>query len=204
MSATRSSQMCLPLPLQDILVHAHDEDLLVIGPVEDPDPPPLRQRLGVAPEEVVVEVLLRGLLEREDLAALWIYSRHDVLDRAVLAGRVHRLEDEQQRPAILGVKHILLLREPLGAALEEFGRLALVQLEAAGVAGIEVLQLEVLAFGDAERVDVFLDAVEDFLSCHGTISLSRRRSVMPAHSASKTRVNALVSRASTFCFLARG
>jgi hypothetical protein len=28
--------------------------------------------------------------------------------------------------------------------------------------------------------------------------------VMPAHSASKTRVNALVSRASTSCFLARG
>jgi hypothetical protein len=58
-----------------------------------------------------------------------------VLDRAVFASRVHRLEDEQQRPAILGVKHILLLCEPLGAALEEFGRLALVQLEAAGVAG---------------------------------------------------------------------
>ena len=59
-----------------------------------------------------------------------------MLNRAVFALRVHRLEDERQRPAILGVKHILLLCEPWRAALEEFGRLALVQLEAAGVAGV--------------------------------------------------------------------
>jgi hypothetical protein len=51
------------------------------------------------------------------------------------------------------------------------GGLALVQLEAAGVAGIEVLQLEVLAFGDAERVDVFLDLGEDFFSRHDASSL---------------------------------
>ncbi len=106
-------------------MHAHDEDLLVVGPVEDPDPPPLREALGVAPHEVVGEVLGRGLLEREDLTALRIDARHDVLDGAVLAGRVHGLENEQQRPAILGGEDVLFLCEPLGSALEKRGRLAL-------------------------------------------------------------------------------
>ena len=58
----------------------------------------------------------RRLLERGHLAALRIDARHDVLDRAVLAGRIHRLEDEQQRPAVLRVQHVLLLGEPLHAA----------------------------------------------------------------------------------------
>jgi hypothetical protein len=56
----------------DLVVHAHDEDLFVIRAVEDADPPALRQALDVAPHEVVVEVLPRGLLEREHLAALRI------------------------------------------------------------------------------------------------------------------------------------
>ena len=47
------------------------------------------------------------LLEREDIAPLRIDARHDVLDRPVLAGGVHRLEDEQQRPAILRIQPIL-------------------------------------------------------------------------------------------------
>jgi hypothetical protein len=40
---------------------------------------------------------------------------------------------------ILGVEHVLLLGEPLDAALQEVGRLALVQRQTTGVAGVEVL-----------------------------------------------------------------
>ena len=131
---------------------------------------PMRPRSGrysdVAPHEVVVELLRRGLLEGVHLAALRIDARHDVLDRAVLAGRVHRLEDQQQRPAILGVEHVLLFRQPRGAALEELRRLALVHLQAAGVARIEVFEPEALAFGDAVRSDVLPYEVENFLSRH--------------------------------------
>src|SRR5262245_55699147 len=65
------------------------------------------------------------------------------------------------------------LCEPLGAALQKVGRFALVHPQAAGVCGIKVLQLEMFALCDAERVDVFLDAVEDFLSRHGANSLSQ-------------------------------
>src|SRR6516164_5709546 len=161
------------LSLQDMLMHAHNENLLIVGSVEDSDASALWQALGVAPEKVVIEVLRRGLLERENLAALRIYSRHNVLDGAVLSGRVHRLEHEQQRPAILGIEHVLLLCEPLGAALQEVGRLALVQPQATCVTWIEVVQLEALAFCNPERIHVFLDAIEDLFSRHGAISLSR-------------------------------
>ena len=89
-----------------------------------------------------------------------------MFDRAVFAGRVHRLEDQQQGPAVLGVEDVLLFRQPRDAALEEVRGVALVQLQAAGVPRIEVLQPEAFAFGDAERVDVFLDTIEDFLSRH--------------------------------------
>src|SRR5215472_9455321 len=84
-----------PLPLQDVLVHTHNENLLVIGPVEDSYPPTLRQALVITPQKVVAEVLLRWLFERENLTALWIYSRHDVPDSTVFASRIHRLENEQ-------------------------------------------------------------------------------------------------------------
>ena len=90
------------------------------------------------------------------MASLRIDARHDVLDRAVFAGRVHRLEDEQQGPAVLCIEHVLLFGEPRGAGLEEFRRLALFHLQAAGVTRIEVLQPKALAFGDAVRGDVLL------------------------------------------------
>ena len=131
---------------------------------------PIRPRSGkalrIAPHEVVLEVFRRWLLEREDLAALRIDARHDVLDRAVLAGSVHGLENKQQRPAILGVEHVLFLGEPLGSALEKFSGLAFVHLETLGVAGIEVLESKALALGDAERVNILLDAVQNFFSRH--------------------------------------
>ena len=49
---------------------------------------PMRPRSGSAlaapPQEIVIELLGRRMLERIDLAALRIDARHDVLDRAVL------------------------------------------------------------------------------------------------------------------------
>src|SRR5215469_4202124 len=62
------------LPLQDVLVHAYDEDFLIVGSIKDPDPSPLGQALDVTPQKVMVEVLRGGLLERENLAPLRIYS----------------------------------------------------------------------------------------------------------------------------------
>jgi hypothetical protein len=47
------------------------------------------------------------LFEAENLAALRIDAGHDVLDRAVLACGVHRLKNQQQRMAVVGVEQTL-------------------------------------------------------------------------------------------------
>ena len=48
------------------------------------------------------------MLEADHLAALRVDARHDVLDGAVLARRIHGLEDQQERPAVVGVEEVLL------------------------------------------------------------------------------------------------
>ena len=84
----------------------------------------------------------------------------------------------------MGVELILLFRKPLGALAEQFGGFAFVQLEAARVSGVEVLELKALAVGDPERVNVLWDLVEDFFFQHSTTFFSS-----DAHSgaAAKTR-----------------
>ena len=54
-------------------MHLQSDDLLVVRSVEDADTPPLRQGLRDAPEEVVVELLGGGLLERDHLDALRVH-----------------------------------------------------------------------------------------------------------------------------------
>ena len=76
-------------------MHANDEDLLVVGTIEDADPPAFRQTAGRAPQKIVLQFLGARLFETEHLAALRIDPGHDVPDGAVLAGRVHPLEDQQ-------------------------------------------------------------------------------------------------------------
>ena len=87
------------------------------------------------------------------LAALRIDARHHVLDRAVLAGGVHRLEDREHRPAVLRVELLLQLRQPLDAVGEHRLGLGLFDVEAAGVGGIEVGETELVRLVDAEALD---------------------------------------------------
>ena len=56
---------------QGVSDHQH---LLVVGAVEYPDLPALRQPLHIAPHEVVIQVFRRRLLERDNLAALRIHA----------------------------------------------------------------------------------------------------------------------------------
>jgi hypothetical protein len=41
-----------------------------------------------------------------------------VLDRAILSCRIHRLEDQEQREAVIGVQHRLEFAHPIDALLE--------------------------------------------------------------------------------------
>jgi len=99
--------------VQDLWVHASDQHVFVVGAVEDADPSAFGQAAGGAPEEVVLELLGGGLLETEHLTALRVHPGHDVADRAVLAGGVHALEDDQQG-AVVGCVVQSLQRAELG------------------------------------------------------------------------------------------
>ncbi len=94
-------------------MHPGDQDFLVIGTVENADPAAFRKVAGGAPEEVVLQFDRARVLEAEHLAALRIDPRHDVPDRAILARRVHRLEDQQDRVAVRRIKKLLLLAQPI-------------------------------------------------------------------------------------------
>ena len=87
-----------------------------------PISPRAGQRRLAAPEPVVRQLGPRRLLERRHVHALRVEPAHDVPDRAVLAGRVHRLEDDQQRPAVLGIEALLQLAETLDVLRAPLGR----------------------------------------------------------------------------------
>ena len=55
-----------------------------------------RQSHRCPPEEIVIELLVRRNLEGVDLAALGVQAEEDMLDRAVLAGGVHALQDHEE------------------------------------------------------------------------------------------------------------
>ena len=55
------------------------------------------------------------LLEREHLDALRVHAGHHVLDRRVLAGGVHRLQDHEDRVAVARPQQLLCVGELLDA-----------------------------------------------------------------------------------------
>ncbi len=60
-----------------------------------------------APQIVVRELLRTGHLERRDRAALRVEGGHHLLDRAVLAGGIDALEDDEDRTFRLGPEPVL-------------------------------------------------------------------------------------------------
>ena len=101
-------------------MHAHHQHLFIIRAVEDSDMPALRQMFGRTPQEIMLQFGLRRRLERVHLTALRIHSRHDVLDGAVFAGRVHGLKDQQHRPTVLGVEFVLQILQAGNVFLQVF------------------------------------------------------------------------------------
>ncbi len=83
---------------------------------------PIRPRCGKAarrpPEEIVLQFLGTRVLEAVNLASLRIDARHDVFDRAVFAGGVHGLEDEEKGVTIVRVEQTLQLPELLDLVRE--------------------------------------------------------------------------------------
>ena len=73
------------------------------------------------------------------------------LDRGILAGGVHALEDQQQRPAVLRVELFLKIVQPLAVGLDDLFALLLV--EAALLVGLVRFQVKLARAVKAERRD---------------------------------------------------
>src|SRR5450759_1020607 len=108
------------LGLQNLRMHANDQHLLVIGSVEDADPPALRQSQRGAPQKIMFQFVCGRMLEAENLAALWIDAGHHVPDGTVLPGGVHRLKYQQHRITVGCVVRLLLRTQFLYLLSEEF------------------------------------------------------------------------------------
>ena len=139
---------------QQFRVHADGQDFLIVRPVENADLAALRKRTRGSPQKIVLQFLGGRSLERIDLAALRIYSGHDVLDGAVFSRGVHGLQDHQNGPAILGIEFFLQFGEAGDPALERFFRV-LFGLQAKRVRRIEILQAEMRSIRDLERLRKF-------------------------------------------------
>ena len=61
-----------PFAAENLRLDAGNQHLLVVGSVEDADPPAFRQIAGGAPEKVVLQFGGAGMFEAEYLAALRI------------------------------------------------------------------------------------------------------------------------------------
>lgn len=67
----------------------------------------------------MIQLLRARVFEAVNFAALWINSRHDMFDNAILARRVHCLKNEQDRVAIVRVEKILEFTETADLLLEQ-------------------------------------------------------------------------------------
>ena len=94
------------------VVHTRHQHVLVMRAIEDDHFPPRRCVQVRAPEEIVRRLLLGRDLESVDARALRVHRAEDVSDGAVLAPRVHPLQDDEQRAPVLGVEEILQLPQP--------------------------------------------------------------------------------------------
>ena len=136
--------------LRDDVVDPDDEDVLVVGPVEDRDLALARRPLVDAPQVVVGELDRRRHLERRHGAAHRVERAHHVLDRAVLAGRVDPLEDDQDRVLLLGPEPVLEVGQAVEALLELAAGRRLVA--AVGRAGVDVGEADLRAGLDPEEL----------------------------------------------------
>ena len=102
-------QVLRQLALVHQVVDAGDDHVLILGPIENPDAPAAGERLIDAPQEIVIPLLDARLLESLHLHPRRIQRREDMIDGAVLARRVHGLQDHDEAVRILGVQLFLEL-----------------------------------------------------------------------------------------------
>ena len=86
------------------------------------------------------------------LAALRVDAAHHVLDDAVFAGGVHRLQHDQHRPAVVRVEPLLQFGEAFDAVSQHRLRFFLVDRQTAAFGGIVLGQAEIVRLVDTEAL----------------------------------------------------
>ena len=151
-----------PLAVEEIGVDADDEHLFVVGAVEDDDLAGTGQHAHRSPEKVMHPLDVGRRFEAADEDALRVDARHDVLDRAVFAGGVEGLEDDDDRVFAAGPQQVL--RGGQAGDVFQQRHLGLVfVLEARRERGIEILETYLLT-GWNEKMLV----VQTVRGCHET------------------------------------
>src|SRR5574338_85596 len=91
-----------------------------------------------------------------------------MLDGTILAGCVHRLEDEEHGPAILGIKSVLQFGQGQNSRSEGLLCLRFMFLlgEVKGIFGVHVFKAKVFPFGDTEGLRNFPGFGDDVLHFH--------------------------------------
>lgn len=84
------------LALLDQIMDAGNDDVFIVGTVEYADIPAAWKGFVNAPHVIVVLFLFGRLLEGNDVDPVRIEMREYVLDCAVLASSVHRLQDDDE------------------------------------------------------------------------------------------------------------
>ena len=147
---------------------AHYQGLFVITTIKDADTTPLRQGLLAAPEVVMVQFGGIWGLEAGHLTALGIHPRHHMFDGAVLAGGVHRLENQQHAPTVLGVEAFLKFGKQAGAFSQALHRHRFViPLQVQGVVGIDAGQAKALAIFHLIGLGEFVALAQQLVAIHG-------------------------------------
>jgi hypothetical protein len=130
--------------LQEGGVDSNNQNFFVVGTIEDADLAALWGAPVRPPQKKKNELIGAGSLEGMNIASLRIHAGHHVFDNPVFAGGVHRLNHEQERPAILRIELLLQIAEQTGAVIDNFLALLLV-LHLAGVARVVIFQAEFFA-----------------------------------------------------------
>jgi len=86
---------------------ADDQNLFIIGSIENADPTALRQIASRSPEKIMLRFGGAGMFEAEDLATLGVHAGHHVADGSVLSRRVHRLKNQQDGVTVGRIEKLL-------------------------------------------------------------------------------------------------
>ncbi len=88
-----------------------------------------------------------------------VHAAHDVTDGAVLARRIHGLEDEEQAVAVVGVHHVLQGVDLFAKGFQALAVGCLVGVELFLSAGGVTVETEAFSTGDAVIADLDLSPV---------------------------------------------